>query len=152
MLEAGDKAPEFTLTSDTGEGVSLSDFRGKKVVVYFYPKDDTSGCTAQACDLRDAMEDFTALGAVILGVSPDSRRSHEKFKSKYDLNFPLLVDEDHAVADAYGAWVEKSMYGKTYMGIDRSTFIVGEDGRLEAVWRGVKAREHGQRLREHFGS
>ncbi|HSG49482.1 MAG TPA: thioredoxin-dependent thiol peroxidase [Longimicrobiales bacterium] len=150
MLEPGNKAPEFTLTSDTGEAVSLKDFRGKTVVLYFYPKDDTSGCTAQACDLRDGMEDFTALGAVILGVSPDSQRSHEKFKSKYDLNFPLLVDEDHAVAEAYGVWVEKSMYGKTYMGIDRSTFIIDPDGRLEAVWRGVKAREHAQRLREHF--
>jgi len=152
MLEAGDKAPDFTLTADTGEAVSLRDFKGRKVVLYFYPKDDTSGCTAQACDLRDGMEEFTTLGAVILGVSPDSRRSHEKFKSKYDLNFPLLVDEDHAVAEAYGVWVEKSMYGRTYMGIDRSTFIIDEDGRLEAVWRGVKAREHAQRLREHLGA
>lgn len=152
MLEAGDKAPDFTLTSDTGQAVSLVDFRGKRVVLYFYPKDDTSGCTAQACDLRDGMNEFTALGAVVLGVSPDSQRSHEKFKSKYDLNFPLLVDADHAVADDYGVWVEKSMYGKKYMGIDRSTFIIDGEGRLEAVWRGVKAKEHAQRLREHFGA
>ena len=150
MLQAGDKAPEFTLTSDSGEAVSLAGFRGRKVVLYFYPKDDTSGCTAQACDLRDAMDDFVSIGAVILGVSPDSQRSHEKFKSKYDLNFPLLVDDDHTVSTAYGAWVEKSMYGKKYMGIERSTFIIDEEGMLEAVWRKVKAREHADRLREHF--
>lgn len=150
MLEPGQHAPSFTLLSDTGETVRLEDFRGRRVVLYFYPKDDTSGCTAQACDLRDSMDDFTALGAVVLGVSPDSQRSHEKFKSKYDLNFPLLVDEDHAVAEAYGVWVEKSMYGRSYMGIDRSTFIIGGDGILEAVWRGVKAKEHAARLREYF--
>ena len=150
MLNAGDKAPDFTLVSDTGEEVSLRGFRGKKVVLYFYPKDNTSGCTAQACDLRDAMGEFTSIGAVILGVSPDSQQSHEKFKSKYDLNFPLLVDSDHAVATAYGVWVEKSMYGKKYMGIERSTFIIDEEGTLEAVWRKVKAREHADRLRAHF--
>ncbi|UCC26009.1 MAG: thioredoxin-dependent thiol peroxidase [Gemmatimonadales bacterium] len=150
MLEAGHQAPDFTLLADDGSEVSLGDFRGKKVVLYFYPKDNTSGCTTQACDLRDAMEDVTALGAVVLGVSPDSQRSHERFKSKYDLNFPLLVDEDHSVAEAYGTWVEKSMYGKKYMGIERSTFIIDEDGNLEAVWRKVKAKEHAQRLKEYL--
>lgn len=152
MVEEGQKAPDFTLTSDDGSQVSLSDFRGKKVVLYFYPKDDTSGCTAQACDLRDNLGELTELGAVILGVSPDSQRSHEKFKSKYDLNFPLLVDEDHAVAEAYGVWTEKSMYGRKYMGIERSTFIIDEKGTLQAVWRKVKAKEHADRLLEHFSA
>jgi peroxiredoxin Q/BCP len=150
MLEAGDNAPDFSLVSDTGEPVALQDFRGRKVVLYFYPKDSTPGCTTQACDLRDAMDDFNSLGTTVLGVSPDSQRSHEKFKSKHDLNFPLLVDENHAVATAYGVWVEKSMYGKKYMGIERSTFIIDEDGRLEVVWRKVKAKEHAARLREYF--
>lgn len=150
MLKAGDNAPDFTLLSDTGEPVALKDLRGQKVVLYFYPKDSTPGCTTQACDLRDAMDDFASLGATVLGVSPDSRKSHERFKAKHDLNFPLLVDEDHVVANAYGVWVEKSMYGKKYMGIERSTFIIDEDGRLKAVWRKVKAKEHAQRLREYF--
>jgi peroxiredoxin Q/BCP len=150
MIEPGQKAPSFSLEADDGRQVSLDDFRGKKVVVYFYPKDDTSGCTAQACDVRDGMDRFHEVGAVILGVSPDSRRSHEKFKSKYDLNFPLLVDEDHSVSEAYGVWKEKSMYGKKYMGIERSTFIIDEEGVLEAVWRNVKAGEHGRRLEDYF--
>ena len=150
MIEPGQKAPSFSLEADDGRQVSLDDFRGKKVVLYFYPKDNTSGCTAQACDVRDGMDRFHEVGAVILGVSPDSRRSHEKFKSKYDLNFPLLVDEDHSVSEAYGVWKEKSMYGKKYMGIERSTFIIDEEGVLEAVWRNVKAREHGQRLEDYF--
>jgi peroxiredoxin Q/BCP len=150
MIEPGQKAPSFSLEADDGRQVSLDDFRGKKVVLYFYPKDDTSGCTAQACDVRDGMDRFHEVGAVILGVSPDSRRSHEKFKSKYDLNFPLLVDEDHSVSEAYGVWKEKSMYGKKYMGIERSTFIIDEEGVLEAVWRNVKAGEHGRRLEDYF--
>ncbi|MHC4934405.1 MAG: peroxiredoxin, partial [Planctomycetota bacterium] len=116
------------------------------------PKDNTSGCTTQACDLRDAIGDFLSVGAVVLGVSPDSQRSHERFKSKYDLNFPLLVDEDHAVAEAYGVWKEKSMYGKKYMGIERSTFIIDGEGLLEAVWRKVKAKEHADRLKEYFAA
>ncbi|MDT8341024.1 MAG: thioredoxin-dependent thiol peroxidase [Longimicrobiales bacterium] len=150
MLAVGDPAPDFSLEDDTGRTVRLADFRGGKVVLYFYPKDDTSGCTAQACDLRDSLAEFTAAGVVVLGVSPDSRRSHEKFKSKHDLNFPLLVDDEHAAARSYGVWVEKSMYGRTFMGIERSTFIIDGDGRLEAVWRKVKPREHLDRLREHF--
>lgn len=152
MPEAGDTAPDFTLTADDGSEVTLSDLRGQKVILYFYPRDDTSGCTAQACDLRDNLEVFTTRDAVVLGVSPDDRASHEKFRKKYDLNFPLLVDEDHAVAEAYGVWKEKSMYGRTYMGIERSTFIIDEEGVLEAVWRKVKARDHAARLREYFGA
>jgi len=150
MLETGDAAPDFTLTADDGSEVSLSDFRGKKVVLYFYPKDDTSGCTLQACELRDHMEGFDQIGAVVLGVSPDSEASHRKFKAKHDLNFPLLVDEDHAVAERYGVWKEKKMYGRTYMGIERSTFIIAGDGTLEAVWRKVNPKEHVARLQEHF--
>jgi peroxiredoxin Q/BCP len=150
MLETGDAAPDFTLTADDGSEVSLSDFRGKKVVLYFYPKDDTSGCTLQACELRDHMEGFDQIGVVVLGVSPDSEASHRKFKAKHDLNFPLLVDEDHAVAERYGVWKEKKMYGRTYMGIERSTFIIAGDGTLEAVWRKVNPKEHVARLQEHF--
>jgi len=150
MLETGDAAPDFTLTADDGSEVSLSDFRGKNVVLYFYPKDDTSGCTLQACELRDHMEGFDQIGAVVLGVSPDSEASHRKFKAKHDLNFPLLVDEDHAVAERYGVWKEKKMYGRTYMGIERSTFIIAGDGTLEAVWRKVNPKEHVARLQEHF--
>ena len=150
MLEAGSKAPDFNLTADDGSQVSLSDFAGKRVVLYFYPKDDTSGCTTQACDLRDHMAELNDQGAVVLGVSPDSRESHRKFKEKHGLNFPLLVDDDHGVAEAYGVWVEKSMYGKKYMGIERSTFIIDGEGTLEAVWRKVKPKEHAQRLREYL--
>ncbi|HSM05187.1 MAG TPA: thioredoxin-dependent thiol peroxidase [Longimicrobiales bacterium] len=152
MLETGDPAPDFTLTADDGAEVSLGGLRGKKVVLYFYPKDDTSGCTTQACDLRDHMDGFDDIGAVVLGVSPDDEASHRKFKAKYDLNFPLLVDEDHAVAERYGVWREKKMYGRTYMGIERSTFVIGEDGTLEAVWRKVKPADHVARLQEHFGA
>ncbi len=152
MLETGDAAPDFTLTADDGSQVSLSGLRGKKIVLYFYPKDDTSGCTLQACELRDHMEGFDQLGAVVLGVSPDSEASHRTFKAKHDLNFPLLVDDDHAVAERYGVWKEKSMYGRTYMGIERSTFIISEDGTLEAVWRKVKPKEHVARLQEHLGT
>jgi peroxiredoxin Q/BCP len=148
MLNVGDPAPDFTVRDDQDREVSLSDFRGSRVVLYFYPKDDTSGCTRQACDLRDNMAFFNEVDAVVLGVSPDSVKSHQKFKAKYDLNFPLLVDEDHAVAEAYGVWVEKSMYGRKYMGVERSTFIIGEGGELEAVWRKVKPAEHVDRLRE----
>lgn len=150
MLDAGSKAPDFSLLADDGNKVGLSDFAGQRVVLYFYPKDNTSGCTAQACDLRDDMAALNDQGVVVLGVSPDSRKSHQNFKEKHGLNFPLLVDDDHAVAEAYGVWVEKSMYGKKYMGIERSTFIIDGEGNLEAVWRKVKAKEHAQRLREYL--
>ncbi|MER2599044.1 MAG: thioredoxin-dependent thiol peroxidase [Caldilineales bacterium] len=132
-LQVGDLAPDFTLTSDGGEQVALSALRGRRVVLYFYPKDDTPGCTAQACGFRDAYPQIEERNAVVLGISPDSARSHQKFRSKFNLPFTLLVDEDHAVAEAYGVWGEKSMYGKKYMGITRSSFVVDEAGRLADV-------------------
>lgn len=129
-LQVGDVAPDFQAQTDTGETVSLSDYRGKRVVLYFYPKDDTSGCTAQACSFRDAYADIEEKNAVVLGVSPDGVESHQKFKTKYDLPFTLLVDEDHSMAESYGVWGEKSMYGKTYMGIIRSQFVIDEEGKI----------------------
>lgn len=132
-LNVGDPAPDFTLTTDSGETVTLSDLRGRRVVLYFYPKDDTSGCTTQACGFRDAYPVIEEQNAVVLGVSPDGVKSHQKFKTKYDLPFTLLVDEDHRAAEAYGVWAEKSMYGKKYMGIVRSHFVIDEQGRLVDV-------------------
>lgn len=132
-LAVGDKAPDFSAPTDTGETVSLSDYRGKRVVLYFYPKDDTSGCTTQACSFRDSYPEIEEQNAVVLGVSPDGVASHQKFKSKYELPFTLLVDEDHAIAEAYGTWGEKSMYGKTYMGIIRSQFVIDEEGTIVDV-------------------
>jgi peroxiredoxin Q/BCP len=144
MVEKGSRAPDFALPSDTGAEITLSSLRGHKVVLYFYPKDDTSGCTVQACELRDALPRFDGVDAVVLGVSPDSVSSHRRFRDKYGLNFPLLADEDQAVAEAYGVWVEKSMYGRRYMGIERSTFLVGEDGRVLEAWRKVKPEGHAE--------
>ena len=132
-LQGGDLAPDFSLPSDSGESVRLSDLRGKRVVLYFYPKDDTSGCTTQACGFRDAYPQIAEKNAVVLGVSADGVKSNQKFKTKYTLPFTLLVDEDHSVAEAYGAWGEKSMYGKKYMGIIRSHFVIDEEGRLADV-------------------
>ena len=129
-LSVGQPAPDFTAVTDTGETVNLSDFRGKRVVLYFYPKDDTSGCTTQACGFRDNYPVIEEKNAVVLGVSPDGVQSHQKFKTKYELPFTLLVDEDHAIAEAYGVWGEKSMYGKSYMGIVRSHFIIDEEGKI----------------------
>ena len=148
MIEKGKKAPEFTLPADDGSEVSLSDFRGKKVLIYFYPKDDTPGCTTQACDLRDRMPDLKAEGAIVLGISPDSVKSHQKFKKKFGLNFPLLADEDHEVAEMYGAWGEKNLYGVKSMGIIRSSFLIDEEGRVAEEWRKVKAKEHADWLME----
>jgi peroxiredoxin Q/BCP len=148
MVQEGSPAPAFTLPADDGSEISLGDFRGKKVVLYFYPKDDTPGCTTQACDLRDHHGAFQEQGAVVLGVSPDPVSSHVKFKSKYDLNFPLLSDPDHRVAEAYGVWKEKSMYGKKYWGIERSTFVIDEEGVVEEAWRKVKPKGHAERVRE----
>ena len=147
-VEKGDPAPDFTLSSDAGGDVTLSSLRGKKVVLYFYPKDDTPGCTTQACDLRDAMPRFEGLDAVVLGVSPDSVASHRKFRDKFGLNFPLLADEDHRVAEAYGVWKEKSMYGRTFMGIERSTFLIDEDGKIQEAWRKVSPKGHAELLQE----
>jgi len=151
MIEQGDEAPDFTLPADDGSEVSLPDLRGERVLLYFYPKDDTSGCTAQACDLRDEMATFDALDVRVIGVSPDPIDSHVEFKEKYDLNFPLLADEDHEVAEAYGVWKEKSMYGRSYMGIERSTFLIDEEGRVEQVWRKVRAKKHAEMVTEYLG-
>ena len=152
MLDVGDVVPDLKLSADDGQAVSLRDFGGRRVVLYFYPKDDTSGCTAQACDLRDEITYFNDLGVDVIGVSPDSVASHVKFKKKYDLNFPLLADEDHALSEAFGVWKEKSMYGRTYMGIERSTFIIEADGHISAAWRKVKPKEHMAMLRDHLAS
>lgn len=142
MIEEGRPAPDFTLTSDTGEQVTLSQFRGSQVVLYFYPKDDTPGCTTQACGLRDVSSELQRRGAVVLGVSPDSPGRHVKFKEKYGLPFTLLSDEEHVVAELYGTWVEKRNYGKTYLGMERSTFVIGADGNVVRVMRKVKPDEH----------
>ena len=140
--EIGAPAPNFTMATD-GEGqVSLSELKGRKVVLYFYPKDDTPGCTKEACWFRDALPDFSAVDAEIIGVSKDSVAKHDKFKNKYDLPFRLASDEDGSVCEAYGTWVEKSMYGKKYMGIDRATFLIDEQGVLRAEWRKVKVPGH----------
>jgi peroxiredoxin Q/BCP len=146
MIEEGQEAPGFELTSDTGERVSLSQFRGKPVVLYFYPKDDTPGCTAQACGIRDSYEDFTEQGAVVLGVSPDDESSHVKFKQKYGLPFTLLADPDHEVADQYGVWGERKYMGKTYWGVERSTFLIDEEGRIAKIMRRVKPDTHADQV------
>jgi peroxiredoxin Q/BCP len=142
MIEEGAPAPDFTLVSDSGERVTLSQFRGWPVVLYFYPRDDTPGCTAQASGIRDVWGELQRKGAVVLGVSPDSPRKHAKFREKYTLPFALLSDEAHEVAEKYGTWVEKSMYGKTYMGMERSTFMIDADGKVVKVMRKVKPAEH----------
>lgn len=146
MLEAGDMAPDFELSSDEGEEVKLSDFRGSRVVLYFYPKDDTSGCTTEACELRDRQQELDLRGATVLGVSPDSVASHQKFKAKYGLTFTLLSDPDHSVAAAYGAWGEKKRYGRTYEGILRSTFIIDGEGRIEKAFANVRPKGHGDQI------
>jgi thioredoxin-dependent peroxiredoxin len=142
VIEEGKPAPTFTLPSETGESVSLASFRGTPVVLYFYPKDDTPGCTKQACGIRDAWGEFESRGAVVLGVSADSPSKHTKFKKKYGLPFTLLADEDHSVAEAYGTWVEKSMLGKTFMGIERSTFVIDAGGNVAKILRRVKPDTH----------
>ena len=142
MPHAGDRAPDFALQDQDGNTVSLSDFHGRTVVLYFYPKDDTSGCTKQACGVRDRIDEFDAKDATVLGVSPDPVKSHVKFRAKYDLNFTLLADPDHAVAEKYGVWQEKSMYGRKYMGIARTTFIIDGDGVITKVLEKVKPASH----------
>ncbi len=141
-VNVGDKAPSFTLPADGGAKVSLKDFKDKTVVLYFYPKDDTSGCTAEACAFRDALPDFSKVDAEIIGISRDPVKSHDKFKAKYDLPFPLASDEDGKVCEAYGTWMEKSMYGRKYMGIERSTFLIDGKGVIRNVWRKVKVPGH----------
>src|SRR6187401_3641633 len=144
MIEEGKPAPDFELATDTGERVKLSDFRGQPVVLYFYPKDDTPGCTVEACAFRDASKELKKLGAKVLGVSPDDVESHEKFRDKFQLNFPLLADPDHKVAEKYGAWREKNMYGKKTMGIQRSTFVIDAEGKVAKVWKAVQVDGHDQ--------
>ena len=140
-LNIGDAAPDFTATTDSGKPVKLSDYRGKRVVLYFYPKDDTPGCTTQACGFRDAYPQIEEKNAVVLGVSPDNEKSHVKFKSKFNLPCTLLVDTDHAIAEAYGVWGEKSMYGKKYMGIIRSNFVIDEQGKIFKTMYNIKPAE-----------
>ncbi len=142
MVEEGKPAPDFELQTDRGEKVKLSDLRGRQVVLYFYPKDDTPGCTTQACGIRDRFADFVSAGAVVLGASPDGVKSHEKFKQKYSLPFTLLADEGHEVADAYGVWGEKKYMGRTYMGVNRSTFVIDENGDVKKVFPKVKPDAH----------
>lgn len=141
-LEPGDKAPDFSLKSDSGESVKLSSYKGKKVVLYFYPKDDTPGCTAEACSFRDGISEIQKKGAIVFGVSTDSVESHAKFKKKYRLNFPLLSDVDKKVVGAYNVWKEKNMYGRKYMGIERTTFIIDENGKIKKVFPKVKVDGH----------
>ncbi len=147
----GDLAPEFETTTDTGATVRLADFRGKRVVLYFYPKDDTPGCTTQACGFRDNYPLIEEKNAVVLGVSPDGQKSHQKFRTKFDLPFTLLVDEDHAIAEAYGVWGEKSMYGKTYMGVTRSHFVIDEQGRIADAQVKVSPAESVERALQALG-
>jgi len=147
-IEAGTKAPAFTLKATDGSTVKLSDLKGKPVVLYFYPKDDTPGCTKEACAFRDRKDELTELGAVVLGVSPDTVESHVKFAEKFDLNFPLLADKDHKVAEKYGAWREKNRYGKVSMGIQRSTFVIDADGKVAKVWKAVKVDGHDAKVLE----
>lgn len=142
MTLVGQQAPQFTLQNEKGEAVSLNDFKGKQIVLYFYPKDMTPGCTTQACDFRDAYEDFSSLNAVILGVSMDDANRHTKFIEKHGLPFSLLVDEDHAVCEAYGVWVLKKNFGKEYMGIERTTFLIDGQGIVKQEWRKVKVKNH----------
>ena len=145
---AGTKAPAFSAKDDQGNSVTLAGLKGKTVVLYFYPKDDTSGCTTQACEFRDAWSEVKEAGAVVLGVSPDGQASHQKFRTKFDLPFPLLIDEDHAVAEAYGVWGEKSMYGRKYFGILRTTFIIDPKGKISHVFEKVKPKGHAAEVLE----
>ncbi len=147
ILEPGHDAPDFTLDTDGDGSITLSELRGSPVILYFYPKDMTPGCTTQACDLRDNHDIFKDAGYTILGVSPDPAARHDKFKQKHDLNFPLLADVDHAVAEKYGVWREKKNYGKTYMGIVRSTFVIDAEGKLEHILDNTRAKGHADRLK-----
>lgn len=148
MVSEGKSAPAFTLDTDSGETLSLKDLKGRPVVLYFYPKDDTPGCTVEACEFRDAFPRFKGSKAVILGISPDSVKSHQKFKVKFDLPFTLLADEDHAIAEKYGVWQKKSMYGRTYMGIARTTFVIDQDGKVAKVFEKVKPKGHAEEVEQ----
>jgi peroxiredoxin Q/BCP len=146
MLQDGDKAPDFTLATESGKPLKLSSLKGKPVVLYFYPKDDTSGCTLEAKDFSRLAPEFRKAGAEVIGVSPDSVESHQKFSKKHDLAVHLAADTDKAVANAYGVWAEKSMYGRKYMGVERSTFLIGKDGRIAKSWRKVKVPGHAEEV------
>ena len=148
MVSVGKSAPAFSLDTDAGERLSLKDLKGRPVVLYFYPKDDTPGCTVEACEFRDAFPRFKSTKAVILGISPDSVASHVKFKKKFDLPFTLLADPDHAVAEKYGVWQKKSMYGRTYMGIARTTFVIDKDGKHAKVFEKVKPKGHAEAVEQ----
>lgn len=148
MLSIGDRAPDFKINDDKGNPIALSDFKGKKVVLYFYPKDNTPGCTTEACGLRDVYDEILDLGAVVLGVSKDSESSHTKFKEKFNLPFHLLADVDNEIIEPYGAWGEKKMYGKSYMGINRITYIIDENGKITHVWPKVKPADHAAEVLE----
>ncbi len=148
MVELGKKAPAFSLPTDGGGSISLKNLKDRKVVLYFYPKDDTPGCTKEACGFRDALPDFSKLDAVIIGVSKDPVARHDRFKAKYDLPFTLASDEDGKVCEAYGTWVEKSMYGRKYMGIDRATFLIDEQGVVRGAWRKVRVKGHVEEVLE----
>jgi peroxiredoxin Q/BCP len=151
LLKPGDTAPDIHLRTDTGEPFKLSDLRGRRVVLYFYPKADTPGCTAEACEFRDDFKAFAKKGAAVVGISPDQPAAQAKFKSKYDLPFTLLGDEDKAAAQAYGVWKEKNMYGRKVMGIERSTFIIGPDGKIEKIYSKVKPKGHAADVLEALG-
>ena len=152
MIEEGKPAPDFELPTDSGETIKLSALRGKPVVLYFYPTDDTPGCTTQACGIRDAYGEFERAGAVVLGISPDGERSHVKFKDKYELPFTLLADTEHSVAEQYGVWGEKSFAGKKYMGVSRSTFVIDADGNVKSVMHNVKPASHADDVLAVLGS
>jgi peroxiredoxin Q/BCP len=152
MLNEGDLAPDFELATDGGGSLKLSDLLGKRVVLYFYPKDDTSGCTRQACGFRDNKAALTGKNAIVIGVSPDGVASHDRFRDKYELNFPLLSDPDHSVAEAYGAWGKKKMYGREYDGVLRSTFVIDAEGRIAKIYAKVKAAENAQQVLEDLSS
>jgi peroxiredoxin Q/BCP len=148
MVSVGKTAPAFSLDTDTGERLSLKDLKGRPVVLYFYPKDDTPGCTVEACEFRDAFPRFKGTKAVILGISPDSVASHVKFKTKFDLPFTLLADPDHTIAEKYGVWQKKSMYGRTYMGIARTTFVIDKNGKVAKVFAKVKPKGHAEEVEQ----
>lgn len=147
-LTIGQAAPNFTLPTDNNGTLTLSDLQGAPVILYFYPKDNTPGCTTESCDFRDALQQFTTLGSHIIGLSKCSVKKHDAFKAKYDLNFPLASDENSDVCERYGTWVEKSMYGKTYMGIERTTFLIDAQGRIVHIWNKVKVKDHVKAVKE----
>jgi len=151
LLQIGDRAPAFSLASDDGLIVSSASLKGQRYVLYFYPKDDTPGCTKEACGFRDHLPAFSKLGVPVFGVSADDEKSHAKFVKKYGLNFPLLSDPDHELIEAYGAWVEKSLYGRKYMGIQRSSFVIGGNGKLEQVWEKVSPETHAEEVMAYLG-